>query len=119
MNYLFRVIFLCSLVAGPLFAQSDIRGTVVAVHTTSQSRFIPGYAGGDGIVASPGVSVKYVNQIYRVETETKFYEIEGSRKAVLILGDSVNLRIEKGKAVVLIGGKERKLRIVGEELKSR
>jgi hypothetical protein len=89
------------LSASACFVQE--RGTVVATHTDSQNRFIPGYAGGDGVVQNPGVTVKDRRQVYRVETKTKFYELEGGRKAVMALGDAIEFRVEKGSAIVRLG----------------
>lgn len=111
-SILAAVLVLC---AGASFAQE--RGTVVAIHSSSQNRFIPGYAGGDGVVGSRGVTVKDTNQVYRIETKTKFYELEGGYRPIMSLGDVIEFRIEKGKAITHVGDKEKKFRIVGEELK--
>jgi hypothetical protein len=57
--------------------------------------------------------------VYRIETETKFYELEArSGRDVFPVGDVVQFRIEKQWAYIQQGDKEKKLRVVGVELKS-
>src|ERR1700730_14298823 len=108
----FSILAVFLFFASASFAQE--RGTVVAIHSSSQNRYIPGYPGGDGVVAGRAVTVKDTNQVYRVETKTKFYELEGGYRAIMALGDVIDFRIEKGKAITHLGDKEKKFRIVGE-----
>lgn len=116
------------LFAGAVIANEHQHGTVVAVHSTSQNRYVPGYAGGDGVVASPGVNVKDFTQVYRIETEKAFYELEGGRKVRFALGDDVFFRIDDDhkRAVIFISNAQKgadhkafHLKVVGEELKSK
>jgi hypothetical protein len=95
--------------------------TVVAIHSVSQNRYIPGYAGGDGVVASSGVTVRDRSFIYRLETETKFYEMEAYGKAKFAVGDSLTFQIDdKHKQITILGGhKPQHFNLVGEELKSK
>lgn len=64
-----------------------------------------------------GMSVNRRRHIYRIETDTKFYELEGKRKATLELNQRIEFRIEKELAYVQHGKKEEKYRIVGIEQK--
>jgi len=55
--------------------------------------------------------------VYRIETDTKFYELEGTKKQVWIFGDSIQFRVEEEWVYFQQGDKEEKVRMVGVELK--
>jgi len=84
------------------------RGTVLAVRMADKSYQIVG--------ARPQ-TIYWRDPVYRVETETRIYEFEGSRKSKMALGDVIRFRLKKQSAYVQEGKKERKYRVVGEELK--
>lgn len=92
-----------------------VSGKVVAVHVAEQNRFIPGYDNGGG-AKSAGVSVKDRQQVYRVETVDRYYELEGGSREALEVGAEIAFRLEKGRAFVKLGDKEKKLRIIGQGL---
>jgi hypothetical protein len=94
------------------------KGTVVAIHLSEHPYTIPSYTDGDGKTRS-GVSITYKTPIFRVETETKFYELEGGKKDSFNLGDAIQFRIEKNSAYVQRGSKEQKLQIIGMDLKEK
>lgn len=94
------------------------QGKIVAIQTQEQNRFIPGYDNGQGAKSS-GVTVRDRNQVYRVETADRFYLLEGGRKQELDLGATISFRLEKHRAIVRLGDKEKKFRVVGEELKQK
>jgi hypothetical protein len=67
--------------------------------------------------AHGGVSKINRLPVYRIETDTKFYEFEGKKKQTLPLGDTVHFRLEKEWAYAQEGDKEEKLRVVAVELR--
>lgn len=91
-------------------------GTVVAMRVGEQSRTLPVYTDPYGKTHG-GMSVNRRRHIYRIETDTRFYELEGGRKPTLELNQSIEFRIEKESAYVQQGKKEEKYRIVGVEQK--
>jgi len=93
------------------------KGTVIAIHVNAQSHTAPVYTDPQGQTRGGGSSVHRL-QVFRVETETKFYELEGGRKPDMGLGDTIQFRIEKQSAYVQRGDKEKKYRLVGVELKA-
>jgi len=94
-----------------------IHGSVVAIHVGDVSRSIPVYTDPYG-KSHGGFSAHNETHIYRIETETLVYELtERSKKPSLSVGDSVEFRVEKEKAYVRDGDKERKYNITGTEQK--
>lgn len=91
-------------------------GKVVALKTAEQPHATPVYTDPYGKTHG-GVSTVKRLPIFRVETDTRFYDLEGKRKDVLNLGDTVEFRLDKEWAYVRQGDKEKKLRVVGIELK--
>lgn len=91
-------------------------GKVVALKTAEQPHTTPVYTDPYGKTHG-GISTVRRLPIFRVETDTKFYDLEGKRKDVLNLGDTVEFRLEKEWAYVRQGDKEKKFRVVGIELK--
>jgi DNA-directed RNA polymerase subunit E'/Rpb7 len=94
-----------------------IHGSVIAVHVGTVSR-------GGGVYTDPygkthgGGTVNHETHTYRIETDTLVYELtERSKKPRFSVGDSVEFRIEKEKAYVQEGDKERKYDITGTEQK--
>jgi hypothetical protein len=63
------------------------------------------------------MSVRHRKHVYRVETETRFYELEGEEKSTMELNETIQFRIEKESAYVQSGNKEQKYRIVGIDQK--
>jgi hypothetical protein len=57
--------------------------------------------------------------VYRVETEGRWYELQGAIKPTLSVGDSVHFRINKDAAYVQRGDKEDKYWILRAAQKSR
>ena len=68
-------------------------------------------------ITGHGSSVTMKSPVYRVETETKFYELEASRKERLKVGETLEFRVQADWAYVQRGNSEEKYRIVGVELK--
>jgi len=70
-------------------------GTVVATRTQELSYTTPVYTDPYGKTQG-GVSLTSRLPVYRIETDTKFYELEGrSKKQTLTLGDAIRFRLEK------------------------
>src|SRR5579864_9568415 len=95
------------------------RGRVVAVRFVTRNQLIAGNRAGNpyGLPPSNGISVTHGYRVYRIETAGRFYELEGGRKPTMALGKTIYFRLEKQSAYVEEDKKERKYRIVGEELK--
>jgi hypothetical protein len=117
------LIFLCFLSAhlGALAKDKEPKtypehGTIVATKTQEQSFTTPVYTDPYGKTQG-GVSLTSRRPVYRIETDTKFYEMEGARNKPLALGDTIQFRLEKEWAYVQLGDKEEKLRIVAVELR--
>jgi hypothetical protein len=91
-------------------------GKVVALKTAEQPHSTPVYTDPYGKTHG-GVSTVRRLPVFRVETATKSYDLEGKRKDVLNLGDTIDFRIDKEWAYVRQGDKEKKFRVVGIELK--
>jgi hypothetical protein len=92
------------------------QGRVIANRTAEQARTLPVYTDPYGKTHG-GMSIISRLPVFRIETETKFYEIEGRKKQQLALGDTIQFRLEKQWAYVQQGDKEQKFRLVGTELK--
>jgi hypothetical protein len=122
MNFLHRVIlvsFLLYAIAGWVaVAQKTFpeRGTIVAMHVADRSFTTGMYTDPYGKTHG-GNSIRVKNPVYRVETETKFYELEGRKKNQLVFGEAVQFRIQKELAYLQRGDKEQKFRVVAVELK--
>jgi hypothetical protein len=94
------------------------RGTIISTRTSEQTETEPVRTGYDGKIRGGGSDVSYL-PVYRIETETKFYELEArSEKRFFSVGDAVQFRFEKQWAYVQQGDKEKKLRVIGVEQKS-
>jgi hypothetical protein len=74
-------------------------------NSASVLREVPGYDNG-GRAKANGITVQDRNQIYRVKTADRFYLLEGGHKQELDLGATISFRLEKHRAVVLLGKKE-------------
>jgi hypothetical protein len=114
-------LFLLAAHSGTLAKDKELktypeRGTVIATKTQEQSRTTPIYTDPYGKTHG-GISAIRRLPVYRIETETKFYELEGKKKEALALGDTIRFRLEKEWAYVQQGDKEQKFRVVGVELK--
>jgi len=95
------------------------RGRVVAVRFVTRNQLIAGNRAGNpyGLPPSNDISVTHGYRVYRIETAGRFYELEGGRKPTMALGDAIHFQLKKQSAYVQEGKKERKYRVVGEELK--
>ena len=79
------------------------RGTIVAMHVADRSFTMGVYTDPSGKTHG-GNSIRVKHPVYRVETETKFYELEGRKRYHLTLGEAVQFRIEKEWAHLQRGG---------------
>jgi hypothetical protein len=91
-------------------------GTIVATRTQEEPYTTPVYTDTNGKTQG-GVSLTSRRPVYRVGTDTKFYELEGRRNKPLQLGETVRFRLEKEWAYVQQGDKEEKFRVVAVELR--
>jgi hypothetical protein len=92
-------------------------GTVVAVRTGEYSRTVPVRTDSYGKTWG-GYSHRRKTQTYRIETETLVYEImEREKNPRLTVGDGIDFRIEKQRAYLREGDKERKYELVATEQK--
>ncbi len=93
------------------------QGTVVSERTQEQPVTTPVYTDPYGKTQGGFSSIRRL-PVYRIEADTKFYELEGKRRGEpLALGSTIGFRIDKKWAFVQQGDKEQKFRIVGIELK--
>src|ERR1700733_11018287 len=106
---------MCSYVLGNDKVYPE-QGKVIANRTVEYSRTAPVYTDPYGKTHG-GVSGVGRLPVFRVETDTKIYELEGAGKRGLVLGDTIKFRLEKKWAYVQQGDKEQKFRVVGTELK--
>jgi len=113
---------LCAVAAGVAGARDKVpktypeRGTIVAMHEADRSFTTGVYTDPYGKTHG-GNSIHVKRPVYRVETEAKFYELEGRKKYHLAIGEAVQFRIEKEWVYLQREDKEQKLRVVGVELK--
>ncbi len=70
------------------------RGTVVAFRIGEQSLTSGVYTDTYGKTHGGG-TVHLRTYIYRVETETRFYELEAGKKATMELNEAIKFRVEK------------------------
>jgi hypothetical protein len=92
-------------------------GTIIARRTQEQTTTTPVYTDPQGKTWG-GVSGIRRLPVYRIETDTKFYELEGRNKRhTLTLSDPIRFRLEKEWAYVQLGNKEDRFRVVTVELK--
>lgn len=92
------------------------RGTVIALREDSRSTNLGVHTDAWGRTHG-GQSIRYTVAIWRVETDTKVYELEGKG---LEVGQVLEFRIEKQYAYVRDAkGKERRYKVVSLELKPR
>lgn len=75
------------------------------------------YSGGPPSKFPSGSRIKAPPPGYRVETDTIVYEFEGRKNQTLVIGSTVEFRINDGWAYVKQGDTEQKFRIVGTEPK--
>jgi hypothetical protein len=94
------------------------QGRVIANKTAEQAHTTPVYTDAYGKTHG-GVSAIRRLPVYRIETDTKVYELEGRKKEEMSLGDTIQFRIEKEWAYVQQGDKEKKFRVVATELKPK
>jgi len=106
MRPLVLFLFLASISLG----QQAIHGHIVAVTVSEHGEYITNPQG------EHGVNVTVRRQVYRVETAERFYLLEGGRKREFDPGTEIDFRLDKGKAFLVIHGKEKKYRMVGEGL---
>jgi hypothetical protein len=93
-------------------------GTIISTRTSEQTETDAVRTDYNGKIHGGGSDVSYL-PVYRIETETRFYELEArSERRVFSVGDAVQFRIDKQWAFVQQGDKEKKLRVIGVELKS-
>ncbi len=93
-------------------------GTIIARRTAEHTETAPVRTDYNGKIGGGGSDVSYL-PVYRIETEARFYELEArSGRDAFTVGDLVQFRIEKQWAYVQHGDKEKKLRVIGVELKS-
>lgn len=104
-----RSILLIFLFTSVTFGQ-QLHGKVVSVAESAQNRYITNSEG------QHGINVRSRVQVYRVETADRFYLLEGTHHRELEPGSELDFRLEKGRARLSIGGKDKKWRIVGEGL---
>jgi hypothetical protein len=90
-------------------------GTVLAMHDSLHSYTNGVYTDSYG-KSHGGNSTTIRKHVYRVETTTRLYELEGKKKDQLEIGGVIDFRIEKDRAYIQRGEKEEKFRIVGVEL---
>jgi hypothetical protein len=63
-------------------------------------------------------SLEYPSHVYRIETPKRFYELmDKSKKPTLAPNESVEFRIEKEMAYVVVGKKEKKFNVINVEEK--
>jgi hypothetical protein len=91
-------------------------GTVLEMHIAERTYTAGVYTDPYGKTHG-GNSTDIRRPVYKLETEKRFYDLEGRRRDRLEIGTSVRFRIEKDWAYVQQGSKEMKLRIVGDSLK--
>jgi hypothetical protein len=113
-----------SLVETAAFPQGNgtktypLRGTIVAAKVAERSETTPVYTDPQGKTQG-GTSYVRRLPVFRIETDDKFYELEGKKRQVLILGDAIQFRLEKEWAYVQQGYKEQKFRVMAVELKPK
>jgi hypothetical protein len=89
---------------------------VIANRIAEQAHTTPVYTDPYGKTHSGVTAIRRL-PVFRVETDTKFYEFEGKRKQELPLGDTIQFRLEKEWAYIQQGDKQQRFRVVGTELK--
>jgi hypothetical protein len=93
------------------------RGKIVAIHVGNNSRTLPVYTDSYGKTHG-GNSIKRKPRTYRIETNDRIYELtEPGRGVANTLGDDIDFRVEKDKAFIRDGQKERKCDVTGVEQK--
>jgi len=92
-------------------------GTVVAVRTGEYSKTVPVRTDSNGKTWG-GYSARRKTQTYRIETETLVYEVmQREKNPRLAVGDGIDFRIDKQRAYLREGDKERKYELVATEQK--
>jgi len=116
------IVFLSASAYSGVFAKTkepktySEQGSVVATKIREQSATTDVYTDNEGKTQGGSSYVRRL-PVYRIETDTKFYELEGRRKQILALGDTIRFRMEKKWAYVQQGDKEQRFRVVGVQLK--
>jgi len=115
-------LLLCSIMASVVIAEEKKdypeSGKIIGTRLTEHPRTTPVYTDPYGKTWG-GVHIRGESRVYKVETDTRIYEIEGGSKSVFELDEVVRFRIEKDKAYVLRRDKEQKFRIVSVEQRPR
>jgi hypothetical protein len=94
-------------------------GKIVAVHVGNDSRTLPAHTDPYGKIQGGG-SVNRKTHTYRIETDALIYELtEYGRGVANSLGDEVDFRVEKDRAFIKNGDKERKCDVSGLEQKAK
>jgi hypothetical protein len=94
-------------------------GKIVAVHIGNDSRTLPVYTDPYGKTHG-GNSVKRKTHTYRIETDTRIYELTESGGGIAnSVGDEIDFRVEKERAFIRNGDKERKCEVSGIEQKTK
>ncbi len=94
-------------------------GKVVAVHIGNDSRTLPVYTDPYGKTHG-GNSINRKTHTYRIETDTRVYELtESGGGTANSVGDEIDFRVEKERAFIRNGDKERKCEVSGIEQKAK
>jgi hypothetical protein len=94
------------------------KGTVVAVRVYETTEYVPITPPDSKGRTHGGEAFVHRNQVYRVETDDGFYELEGGKNPTMAVGDAVEFRVDKGTARVRVGNKEKKYRLKAKLSKS-
>jgi len=87
------------------------KGTVVAVHVSETTDYVPVSPPDSKGRTHGGEAFVHRKQVYRVETDSEIYELEGGKNPSMAVGDAVEFRVDKGTARVRDGDKEKKYRL--------
>ena len=92
-------------------------GTIIATKTSAQVETEEVTTDKNGKVHG-GDSITWHYPVYRIETDTRIYELEAlTEKRAFSVGDVVHFRLEKRWAYVQYGDKEKRVRVITVELK--
>lgn len=94
-------------------------GTIIAVRKTEKSHNVPVHTDAQGKTWG-GVTAHHPFHVYRVETETRFYEFEESGKNPgFTIGQQIQFRLEKERLFIKDGNKEKKYDVTDVEKKNK
>ena len=124
----FRALVVCAaMCAWPVFAPAPggaadkqptsypQSGTVISTRVQKGRRAEPVYADANGRTHREVVYILF--HVYRLETPTQIYELEGGSKPTLSVGETVSFRINKDSVYVQHADKEDKYAILKVTLK--